>query len=93
MNFWLLAIMVVASYFIGCISFGRILAKTRHIDITKKGSGNPGATNMFRNVGARRDDRSVYVFQKFSATFVRRHTYRKRFAPAGRFVADNPSAF
>ena len=52
MNFWLLAIMIVCSYFVGAISFGRILAKTKHIDITKKGSGNPGATNMFRNVGA-----------------------------------------
>ena len=52
MKFWLLTIMVVCSYFLGSISFGRILAKTKHIDITKKGSGNPGATNMFRNVGA-----------------------------------------
>ena len=52
MNFWLLAIMVVCSYFVGAISFGRLLAKSKHIDITKKGSGNPGATNMFRNVGA-----------------------------------------
>lgn len=52
MNFWLLAIMVVCSYFVGSISFGRILAKSRHVDITKQGSGNPGATNMFRNVGA-----------------------------------------
>ena len=52
MIFWLLAIMVVCSYFIGSISFGRILAKSKHIDITKKGSGNPGATNMFRNIGA-----------------------------------------
>ncbi len=52
MNYWLLAIMVVCSYFIGSISFGRILAKRKNIDITKKGSGNPGATNMFRNVGS-----------------------------------------
>ncbi len=52
MNFWLLAIMVVCSYFVGAISFGRLLAKSKNIDITKKGSGNPGATNMFRNVGA-----------------------------------------
>ena len=52
MIFWLLAVMIVASYFVGSISFGRILANSKHIDITKKGSGNPGATNMFRNIGA-----------------------------------------
>jgi len=52
MNFWLLFVLVFCSYFIGSISFGRILAKSKNIDITKKGSGNPGATNMFRNVGA-----------------------------------------
>ena len=50
MNLWLLAILVVASYFLGNISFGRILASKHKVDITKKGSGNPGATNVFRNV-------------------------------------------
>lgn len=50
MNFWLLAIFVVVSYFVGNISFGRILAKKNNVDITSKGSGNPGATNVFRNV-------------------------------------------
>lgn len=50
MNYWLLAILIVVSYFIGNISFGRILARGKKIDITKKGSGNPGATNIFRNV-------------------------------------------
>ncbi len=50
MNFWLLAILLLASYFIGNISFGRIIARSKNIDITKKGSGNPGATNMFRNI-------------------------------------------
>jgi len=52
MNYWLLSILVLCSYLIGSISFGRILAKSKNIDITQKGSGNPGATNMFRNVGA-----------------------------------------
>jgi len=53
MNYWLLAILVVVSYFIGNVSFGKILAKRKNVDITKKGSGNPGATNMYRNVGAK----------------------------------------
>jgi len=51
MNYWLLAILVLVSYFIGNISFAKILARKQKIDITKKGSGNPGATNMYRNVG------------------------------------------
>ena len=52
MNYWLLAILCVVCYFIGNISFGRIVTKSQNkdIDITKKGSGNPGATNVFRNV-------------------------------------------
>jgi len=39
-------------YFIGSISFGRILSKLMSgVDITKVGSGNTGATNVLRNSG------------------------------------------
>ena len=39
-------------YFIGSISFGRILSKLiSGVDITKVGSGNTGATNVLRNSG------------------------------------------
>ena len=53
MNDYLLFILSVLScYLIGSISFGRIISKSsKNIDITSKGSGNTGATNVFRTVG------------------------------------------
>ena len=53
MNYWLLALLILISYFIGNINFGKILSKRQNIDITKTGSGNSGATNMFRTFGAK----------------------------------------
>ena len=53
MTYWLLAIMVVISYFIGNVNFGKILSKSKNVDLTKKGSGNLGATNMYRTLGAK----------------------------------------
>lgn len=46
-------LMVIASYFIGNISFAILLSKTKKQDITKMGSGNPGTMNMLRNFGAK----------------------------------------
>ena len=53
MNYWLLAILCVVSYFIGNINFGKIISRAKNVDLSKKGSGNLGATNMYRNLGAR----------------------------------------
>ena len=53
MLYWLLAILVVASYFLGNINFAKILSKISKVDISKEGSGNPGTTNMLRSVGAK----------------------------------------
>lgn len=53
MNWWLLVILIIVSYFIGNINFARIISSKKNIDITKLGSGNPGATNMYRNLGAK----------------------------------------
>lgn len=47
------AICIILSYFIGNISFARILSRLKKEDITKKGSGNPGSMNMLRNYGAK----------------------------------------
>lgn len=41
----------VLSYLLGAIPFGLLIAKTRGVDIRKEGSGNIGATNVFRCVG------------------------------------------
>lgn len=51
MNYWLLAVVVVISYFVGNVNFARILSKSKNVDITKQSSGNPGATNMYRTFG------------------------------------------
>lgn len=51
--FWMI-VCFVAAYLIGAISFGYIVGKiTSGIDIRKFGSGNVGATNVFRTLGKR----------------------------------------
>ena len=43
---------IVAAYFLGSIPFGKVIAgKVAHINITKRGSGNIGATNVARELG------------------------------------------
>lgn len=44
-------LLVICSYFVGNISFARIISKKNHGDITKSGSGNPGTMNMLRTHG------------------------------------------
>ncbi len=47
-------IVAIVGYFIGNISFAKIISKYRlKDDITKKGSGNPGTMNMYRNFGTK----------------------------------------
>ncbi len=42
---------LAAAYFTGAIPFGLIVSRARGVDIRKVGSGNIGATNVFRCVG------------------------------------------
>lgn len=51
MVWWQVVIVVVLSYMCGNVSFARLISKTKHDDITKLGSGNPGSTNILRNYG------------------------------------------
>ncbi len=45
-------LLIIGSYFIGNLSFARMISKNvMKEDITKKGSGNPGTMNMLRNYG------------------------------------------
>jgi len=51
-DYYLLLIFSASCYLIGSISFGTIISKlVKNIDITTKGSGNTGATNVLRSVG------------------------------------------
>ena len=56
-----LLIAVVAGYFLGALPFGYLVARAHGVDIFKTGSGNPGATNVKRVLGARAGN-TVYVF-------------------------------
>ena len=44
-------LIVVAAYFLGSIPTGYLVARAKGIDIRKVGSGNIGATNVFRILG------------------------------------------
>ena len=47
-------LVALAGYFIGNLSFAKIISKYKlKDDITKKGSGNPGTMNMYRNFGTK----------------------------------------
>lgn len=42
---------IVIGYLFGSIMFAHIVSKTKGVDITKVGTGNPGAANVLREVG------------------------------------------
>jgi len=46
-----LIIILVGAYFLGSIPFGLLIAKLKGIDIRQHGSGNIGATNVYRTLG------------------------------------------
>jgi len=46
-------LVTLVGYFLGAISFAVIVARSQGVDIFKEGSGNPGATNVKRALGAK----------------------------------------
>lgn len=46
-----IALFTIIAYLFGALPFGLLVAKSRGIDIRQQGSGNIGATNVFRCVG------------------------------------------
>lgn len=44
-------LLLATSYLLGSIPFGLLVARLKGIDLTNTGSGNIGATNVFRSVG------------------------------------------
>lgn len=51
MNSLYYVVLAITSYFIGNFSSARVIAKFKHDDITKYGSGNPGTLNTWRAFG------------------------------------------
>lgn len=45
------ALLLLVAYLIGSLPFGLYIAKSRGVDLREVGSGNIGATNVFRSVG------------------------------------------
>ncbi len=51
MEYLYYVILAVACYFLGNVTWARAVAKAKHDDITKHGSGNPGTLNSWRFYG------------------------------------------
>lgn len=50
-NWWQFVLIAVGAYLVGSISFARLFSRMKNKDVSKMGSGNPGAMNMIRNFG------------------------------------------
>ncbi|MGN1077801.1 MAG: glycerol-3-phosphate acyltransferase [Candidatus Gallimonas sp.] len=50
-NWYWFVLMAAVSYLIGCFNIAVIIAKARHKDVHKIGSGNPGSMNISREFG------------------------------------------
>ncbi|AKJ65413.1 glycerol-3-phosphate 1-O-acyltransferase PlsY [Kiritimatiella glycovorans] len=46
-----IALLLIAAYLLGGVPFGLLVARRRGVDLRAAGSGNTGATNVFRSVG------------------------------------------
>ncbi|MFM7337505.1 MAG: glycerol-3-phosphate acyltransferase [Actinomycetota bacterium] len=51
MEIFVAVVVVIVSYFLGTFPSAALVAGKKNLDITKVGSGNPGASNVIRNLG------------------------------------------
>ena len=51
MSYLYYVIIAIVSYFVGNVTFARVISKINHGDVTKSGSGNPGTLNTWRTFG------------------------------------------
>jgi glycerol-3-phosphate acyltransferase PlsY len=42
---------IIIGYLLGSVLFAHLISRARGVDITKVGTGNPGAANVFREIG------------------------------------------
>jgi glycerol-3-phosphate acyltransferase PlsY len=47
------ALVVIAAYFLGTFPTAVLVTRSKGLDVTREGSGNPGATNVYRVAGRR----------------------------------------
>ena len=50
-NWWQFVLIAVVGYLVGSFNFAWLISKLKKKDVSKLGSGNPGAMNMIRNFG------------------------------------------
>ena len=48
---WFYAVWTLGAYLLGSVSVGHLVGRAAGVDITALGTGNPGAANVFREVG------------------------------------------
>ncbi|MDE6432526.1 MAG: glycerol-3-phosphate 1-O-acyltransferase PlsY [Opitutales bacterium] len=65
---FIFVVFIILGYLIGSISFARIVGQHFGLDITKAGSGNPGATNISRTLGKRAG--ALVFFGDFVKSFI-----------------------
>ncbi len=53
MSEYYIILLAIMSYLLGSIPFGKLVARTHHVDIQKRGSGNIGFANVRRILGWR----------------------------------------
>jgi len=50
---WFYAVWAIGAYLLGSVSFGVLVARAAGVDIRNVGTGNPGAANIYREIGPR----------------------------------------
>ena len=68
-------LLIILSYLIGSVPFAYIAAKIKGIDLTKVGSGNIGATNVWRSVGPPAGTAVFFLdfFKGYAAVIIAKH--------------------
>jgi acyl phosphate:glycerol-3-phosphate acyltransferase len=80
-NSFVAATAIIISYFCGTLPIAILIAKSKGVDITTVGSGNPGASNVARAIGKKY---GIYVFVGDAL---------KGTLPVAAMLSDRPTAY